>query len=134
MPKTYALGAQPGHRAREDEIGRDAHADLGRVQAAREAIGPDVGLGLECHGRYDVESAIQMAKAVEPYRPMWLEEPVPSDNPDAMAAVERIEGWRALGDNIIETIINKNVVRELVPLLQEAGAEGIIEYPLNKLI
>ena len=29
------------------------------------------------------------------------------DNPDAMAAVERIEGWRSLGDNIIETIINK---------------------------
>jgi len=29
-------------------------------------------------------------------------------NPDAMAAVERIEGWRALGDNIIETIINKS--------------------------
>lgn len=30
------------------------------------------------------------------------------ENPDAMAAVERIEGWRALGDNIIETIINKS--------------------------
>jgi hypothetical protein len=30
------------------------------------------------------------------------------DNPDAMAAVERIEGWRTLGDNIIETIINKS--------------------------
>jgi hypothetical protein len=29
------------------------------------------------------------------------------ENPDAMAAVERIEGWRALGDNVIETIINK---------------------------
>ena len=28
------------------------------------------------------------------------------DNPDAMAAVERIEGWRALGDNVIETIIS----------------------------
>src|SRR5690606_33625134 len=28
------------------------------------------------------------------------------NNPQAMAAVERIEGWRALGDNIIETIIN----------------------------
>lgn len=34
----------------------------------------------------------------------------------------------------VETIISKNVVRELIPLLQEAGAEGIIEYPLNKLI
>jgi hypothetical protein len=30
------------------------------------------------------------------------------DNPDALAAVERIEGWRALGDNVIETIINKS--------------------------
>jgi hypothetical protein len=30
------------------------------------------------------------------------------DNPDAMAAVGRIEGWRALGDNIIETIINRS--------------------------
>ena len=30
------------------------------------------------------------------------------DNPDAMAAVERIEGWRTLGDNAIETIINKS--------------------------
>ncbi len=32
------------------------------------------------------------------------------DNPEAMAAVERIEGWRALGDNVIETIINKSDV------------------------
>jgi len=36
------------------------------------------------------------------------------DNPEAMAAVERIEGFRALGDNIIETIINKSEkVKEL---------------------
>ncbi len=36
------------------------------------------------------------------------------DNPEAMAAVERIEGWRSLGDSIIETIINKSEkVKEL---------------------
>jgi hypothetical protein len=36
------------------------------------------------------------------------------DNAEAMAAVERIEGWRSLGDNIIETIINKSeTVKEL---------------------
>src|SRR5688572_5655200 len=36
------------------------------------------------------------------------------DNPEAMAALERIEGWRSLGDNIIETIINKSEkVKEL---------------------
>ncbi|MBP7825822.1 MAG: restriction endonuclease [Verrucomicrobia bacterium] len=32
------------------------------------------------------------------------------DNPEAMAAVERIEGWRSLGDNVLETIINKSDV------------------------
>jgi hypothetical protein len=36
------------------------------------------------------------------------------DDPEAMAAVEHIEGWRALGDNVIETIINKSEkVRDL---------------------
>jgi ATP phosphoribosyltransferase len=34
----------------------------------------------------------------------------------------------------VETIIEKKIIRDLVPLLQEAGAEGIIEYPLNKVI
>lgn len=43
------------------------------------------------------------------------------DNPEAMAAVERIEGWRALGDNIIETIINKS---EKVKDLKKKAKEG----------
>jgi hypothetical protein len=43
------------------------------------------------------------------------------DNPDAMAAVERIEGWRSLGDNIIETIINKS---EKVKELKNKARDG----------
>ncbi len=39
------------------------------------------------------------------------------------------EEWYA-----VETIIGSNIVRDLIPLLKEAGAEGIIEYPLNKVI
>ena len=43
-------------------------------------------------------------------------------NPEALAAVERIEGWRALGDNIIETIINKSEkVKELKTKAKESG-------------
>ncbi len=38
-------------------------------------------------------------------------------------------GWVA-----VETIIDEHVVRELIPLLKAAGAEGIIEYPLNKVV
>ena len=43
------------------------------------------------------------------------------DSPEAMAAVERIEGWRALGDNVIETIINKS---EKVKELKNKAKEG----------
>lgn len=39
------------------------------------------------------------------------------------------DGWVA-----VETIIDEHVVREIVPLLKRAGAEGIIEYPLNKVV
>jgi len=40
-----------------------------------------------------------------------------------------LEGWVA-----VETIIDEAVVREIVPLLKSSGAEGIIEYPLNKVV
>lgn len=39
------------------------------------------------------------------------------------------KGWVA-----VETIIDEHVVRELIPQLKAAGAEGIIEYPLNKVV
>jgi len=39
------------------------------------------------------------------------------------------DGWVA-----VETVIEEHVVREIVPKLKDAGAEGIIEYPLNKVI
>ncbi len=39
------------------------------------------------------------------------------------------EGWVA-----VETIIDESVVREIIPRLKELGAEGIIEYPLNKVV
>ena len=34
----------------------------------------------------------------------------------------------------VETIVSAHIVRDLIPVLQDAGAEGIIEYPLNKVI
>ena len=40
-----------------------------------------------------------------------------------------VKGWVA-----VETIIDEKQVRELIPRLKSAGAEGIIEYPLNKVI
>ena len=39
------------------------------------------------------------------------------------------EGWFA-----IESVIDEKVVRDLIPKLKQLGAQGIIEYPLNKVI
>jgi galactonate dehydratase len=80
-------GYDPGKKYNWTLSNPEIDAFTARVGALREAIGQGIGLGLECHARYDTESAIQLAKAVEPLRPMWLEEPVPSDNPESMAAV-----------------------------------------------
>lgn len=46
------------------------------------------------------------------------------DSPEAMAAVERIEGWRSLGDNIIETIINKSEAVKDLKAKAKAKASG----------
>jgi ATP phosphoribosyltransferase len=40
-----------------------------------------------------------------------------------------MDGWVA-----VETIIDEHIVREIIPQLKSAGAEGIIEYPLNKVV
>ena len=55
------------------------------VKAVRKAVGPDVDLLIECHGRFNMWSAIRMAEKLEPFDPFFYEEPIPHDNLDAMA-------------------------------------------------
>ena len=57
------------------------------VASVREGVGPEYDLMLECHTRFDTESAIQLCHLLEPYRLTWVEEPIPPDNPDAMAKI-----------------------------------------------
>jgi galactonate dehydratase len=58
-----------------------------RVAAVREAIGPDVDLAIDVHARYDVPSACRIAWELEPFSLLWLEEPVPAENIDALVRV-----------------------------------------------
>ena len=39
-----------------------------------------------------------------------------------------------LGEEAVETVIEKKVSRDLIPALKAMGAEGIVEYPLNKVV
>jgi len=57
-----------------------------RVAAVREALGPDVDIGVDIHAKFfEVKRAIRVAKEIEPYRPMWLEEPIRPENVAAMS-------------------------------------------------
>ena len=57
------------------------------LAAIREAVGDDVDLIVEAHGRYDPEWAVRLAEAIAPYRPFMLEDPIRHENPQALAQV-----------------------------------------------
>lgn len=57
------------------------------IAAVREAVGEDVDLLIEGHGRFDVPTATRIAAEIAPFRPLFFEEPVPPDNLEALAAV-----------------------------------------------
>ena len=60
-----------------------------KTAAIREGIGPHVDLAMDLHGRYDTHSGIRIAQALEEFNLLWLEEPVPPENIDAMREVKR---------------------------------------------
>ena len=53
----------------------------------REAVGPDVDIGVDVCEVFEAERAIRLAKAIEPYDLMWMEESVRPENYDATKKV-----------------------------------------------
>jgi L-alanine-DL-glutamate epimerase-like enolase superfamily enzyme len=62
------------------KVGREPHQDLGRVMAAREAIGPDAELMVDANGAYDRKQALEKAQVFSRMGVVWYEEPVSSDD------------------------------------------------------
>ncbi len=85
---------------------------------AREAVGDDIDIAVHAHGELDAISAIQVAKAVEPMRPMWFEDPM---NPVFH------QGWMDLRRSTNITILTGEkleMVRQFRPFL-DSGAINI---------
>jgi L-alanine-DL-glutamate epimerase-like enolase superfamily enzyme len=80
------------------------------VEAVRAAVGPDVMVAMDAHWKFNVNDAIKLARALEPFDLVWLEDPVPPINIEAQRAVTqatrtpictgenlyRLEGFREL--------------------------------------
>jgi len=92
---------------------RELAASLALVEAVRDAVGPDVDLYVELHGRFTPAAAIAIARELEPFTPAWIEEPVPPENPKALARVAaRVTCPIATG----ERIHSRHDFRELLEL------------------
>ena len=86
---------------------------VGLVEAVRDAVGPDVEILVEMHGRFSPYTAIEIAADLEKFQPSWVEEPVPPDNIAALAkASDKINLPVATG----ERLHNKYEYRELINL------------------
>jgi len=65
----------------------DKRKVIGLVEAVRDAVGPDVDILVEMHGRFNPVTAIEFARELAPFRPSWLEEPTPPEN---LAALKKV--------------------------------------------
>jgi len=57
------------------------------VEAVRSAVGPEIELLIEMHGRFNPPTAVEIANELAPFKPSWYEEPVPPEN---LAALKRV--------------------------------------------
>ncbi|HEY6408116.1 MAG TPA: galactonate dehydratase [Ktedonobacteraceae bacterium] len=57
------------------------------VEAVRDAVGPDSEILIEMHGRFNPATAVEIARELEPFKPSWIEEPVPPEN---LAALKKV--------------------------------------------
>jgi L-alanine-DL-glutamate epimerase-like enolase superfamily enzyme len=91
------------------------------------AAGKDVDVAADVHTRLDVPSAIRLAKALEPYHLMWLEEPVPPENIDAMREVARATSTPiCAGENLylrhgFRELLTKQAVDIIMPDIPKCG-------------
>ena len=95
--------------------------ELEKVRLCREAVGPHFDFVLEVHRGMTLPEAVSFGRAVEPYRPMVLEDPVPPDNIDTMAEVASkvgvpiASGERFINLREFEMLMSRHAVQYVRP-------------------
>lgn len=102
-------------------------AATARVGAVRKAVGPEVELLIEFHGRFLPEAALRAGRALEPFRPMFLEEPVLPELTDALKELRRrLATPIALGERLLTpadflSFLRRGLVDILQPDITNSG-------------
>jgi galactonate dehydratase len=97
------------------------------VRHTRQTIPKEMDLAVDMHGRYDAPTGKRVAIAVEPYRLLWLEEPVPPEDIDAMADIRHATKTPiCCGENLymrwgFRELLDKQAADIIMPDLQKVG-------------
>ena len=83
------------------------------MEAIRDAVGPDVEILIEMHGRFTPAQAVSIARELERFRPSWIEEPVPPEN---LAALKKVSDRVSIPVATGERIHARDEFRELFEL------------------
>jgi D-galactarolactone cycloisomerase len=129
---------------------KSAKEETSRVQAMREAIGPEIDLMIDLNGGYNRLQAFQAAKLWEPYNLYWLEEPVNTNQIDCLADLRsrtsipiatgenefRVHGFKQLFDNNAVDVAMPDIgraggVQETRNICALAESYGILVSPHN---
>jgi galactonate dehydratase len=126
-------GADPARFDRVNWTANNAEIDnmVDKVAFMRESLPKHVELAVDMHGRYDLGTAKRVAKELEPFRLLWLEEPVPPENVDAMLDVRQSTRTPiCAGENLFlrhgfRQLLEKRAVDIIMPDVQKCG--GLLE-------
>lgn len=103
----------------------DISMSVAFCKAIREAVGDKADLLFGTHGQFTTAGAIRLGQAIEPYSPLWYEEPVPPDSVGQMAQVaSKVRIPIATGERL-------TTKAEFAPLLRE-GAAAILQPALGR--
>ncbi|HTM47953.1 MAG TPA: mandelate racemase/muconate lactonizing enzyme family protein [Bryobacteraceae bacterium] len=137
-------GAPPAEVARAVDLGIDC------VAAIRAAVGPDIGLMVDCHSFFDVPLARSVAQRLEPFQLAWYEEPVAPERTAETVAIHKsirqpmaggeilfgVGGFAPLCRNQAVDVIMPDVkhcggLLEMTRIAAMADADGVAVAPHN---
>ncbi|MGC1489227.1 MAG: mandelate racemase/muconate lactonizing enzyme family protein, partial [Albidovulum sp.] len=114
-------------RGGHDPSGSDITRSVAFCKAIRDAVGDRADLLFGTHGQFNIAGAIRMGQALEPYGPLWYEEPIPPDNLLDFAEVQKAvripvaTGERFTTKAEFATVLRTGGARILQPALGRAG-------------
>jgi len=115
-----------GFRSAKIKVGGGIEADRDRVKAVREAVGSEMALRIDANAGYDADTAIRLARLVQPYKLQLFEQPVPADDLAGMARVRRAAGGVPIMAD--ESILDH---ASLIAVIR-AGAADIVKLKVMK--